>query len=97
LANTNAIILQNGVGTTYAAGLARAYNGGGYADWYLPSKNELNELYTNRVAIGGFGSGYYWSSSEYDAPDAWFQSLGDGSQPEFLKSYTCSVRAVRSF
>jgi hypothetical protein len=97
LANTNAIVTQNGAGITYAAGLARAYNGGGYNDWYLPSKDELNKLYLSQVTIGGFGSGYYWSSSEYDAKGAWFQSLGDGSQPEFIKSFTNGVRAVRSF
>ena len=97
LANTNAIIGQNGAGITYAAGLARAYNGGGYSDWYLPSHNELNVLYINRAAIGGFGSGYYWSSSEGDFGDAWFQSFGNGSQSDFIKSLTNGVRAVRTF
>jgi uncharacterized repeat protein (TIGR02543 family) len=54
----------------------------GYAvcdDWFLPSKDELNLMYTNlKVAgIGGFVESAtfctYWSSSEYDAVEAWYQ------------------------
>jgi len=54
--------------TTFAAGLASSHRGGGYIDWYLPSKDELNKLYNNRVAIGGFATSgtiaTYWSSSQ---------------------------------
>jgi hypothetical protein len=101
-ANTNAIVAQNGAGSTYAAGLADAYTNtdtgtGVYSDWYLPSKDELNKLYANRVAIGGFAAGYYWTSSEGDAWDAWQQHFGNGSQADYVKSITASVRAVRPF
>ena len=97
LANTNAIISQNGAGTTYAAGLARAYNGGGYSDWYLPSKDELNKLYLNKVAIGGFTTGLYWSSSEYSDAGAWFQFFSNGGQYGYGKENALYVRAVRAF
>jgi hypothetical protein len=42
--NSLAIVIQNGAGTTYAAGAARAYTGGSKTDWYLPTTAELNLL-----------------------------------------------------
>jgi hypothetical protein len=112
LANTNTIITVQGVPTPaiidYAANVARAYNGGGYSDWYLPSKDELNFLFINRVAIGGFaGAGSaYWSSSEVDISRAWahgfapldlsWSCLKDGSDLG-EEGGGARVRAVRSF
>jgi hypothetical protein len=72
LPNTLAIITSAIVtGTTnmssFAAGLANSYRGGGYIDWFLPSKDELNLLYQAKDAIGGFATtGYptYWSSTQ---------------------------------
>jgi len=63
-ANTDSIIAQNGAGITYAAGIARAYEGGGYTDWYLPSLDELYQLFLNKDIVGGFSKKGYWSSSE---------------------------------
>jgi len=96
-ANTDKIIGQNDPGITYAAGLARAYDGGGYDDWFLPSKNELYKLYLNRDAIGGFNDSYYWSSSEYDAGNAWIQYFSHGYQDYYYKDTNYRVRAVRAF
>ena len=99
-ANTATIILVQGpVATSYAAGLARAYTSGGYVDWYLPSKDELNKLYLSRDAIGGFSSGnFYWSSSEASKDAAWDQSLVYGYQTQYYFKYLPRlVRAVRSF
>jgi hypothetical protein len=71
---------------------------GGFSDWYLPSKDELNTLYTNQVAIGGFDVAYYWSSSEDDSDFAWGQYFGDGNQGLYFKGNPPNnVRAVRSF
>jgi surface protein len=102
-ANTNTIIASQGATSTdYAAGLATAYNGSGYTDWYLPSKDELNKLYINRLAIGGFATdGDYWSSSEYTDFEpfkyAWRQGFGDGDLLVINKVALFYVRAVRSF
>lgn len=97
LSNTVKIIAQNGTGSTYAAGLARACIDGGYTDWYLPSKNELGKLYDNRGLIGGFAEDFYWSSSEYGASSSWFQTFLNGFQSDTAKGLTCRVRAVRAF
>ena len=70
---------------------------GGYSDWYLPSKDELNQLYLNRVAIGGFASNVYWSSTEGDNVLAWGQYFYDGFQGYDVKNVNYVVRAVRAF
>jgi hypothetical protein len=105
--NTTTIIsVQGATETSYAAGLARAYTGGGYTDWFLPSKDELNKMYTNRATINttaaansgsDFANNYYWSSSEIDNYFAWFQNFNDGAQSYFNKDPTYDVRAVRAF
>jgi hypothetical protein len=103
LTNTNAIVTQNVAGNTYAAGLCDAYTNtdtgtGVYSDWYLPSKDELNQLFINRVAVGGIASAYYWSSSEYNYGSAWFQNFLYVSQSSLNKSFPESyVRAIRAF
>ena len=97
--NTNKIITSQGEpAITYAAGLARAYKGGGYTDWYLPSKVELDLLQSNKGAIGGFYNFFYWSSSEVDESKAWFQFFWNGKQYENVKGELRPlVRAIRSF
>jgi len=94
----NTIDIMNGCST---AGIAARLCGdlvlGGYSDWYLPSKNELNKLYINKVAIGGFADNYYWSSTEYDNSNAWWQYFSNGNLYNYVKVYGFSVRAVRAF
>lgn len=70
---------------------------GGYDDWYLPSKVELDYMYVLKSEIGGFSSAYYWSSTEYNSLYAWIQSFYDGSQDYYdgYKSDCFRVRCVR--
>ena len=98
LSNTNKIIVSQGEpAISYAAGLARAYTGGGYTDWYLPSKDELEKLSYTREIIGGFVNYYYWSSSEFDLRKAWYQTFFSGRQYTTVKGEPAIVRAIRSF
>jgi hypothetical protein len=98
--NTDKIITAQGAAaTSYVAGIARAYRGGGYTDWYLPSKDELHKLYINRVAIGGFFTQKYWSSSalHYGIHSAWDQDFINGSTNGDYNDSRYRVRAVRTF
>jgi len=96
-ANTTTIVEKQGAGS-YAAKLCHDLTVGGYNDWFLPSKDELNKLYLNKVAIGGFADFNYWSSSEYDADYAWGQYFNFGDQNGYRKDNTpIRVRAVRAF
>ena len=108
---------------------------GGFSDWYMPAKNELEVCYynlkpttnTNNTSSGtntnavpsrgsnytsgtpaqttasafqtgnaeAFGAGGYWSSTEFDATNAWIQNFGGGNQFNYFKNYSYGVRAVR--
>jgi len=94
--NTATIVASQGVGN-YAAKLCSDLVLGSYSDWFLPSKDELNKLYINRVAIGGFASENYWSSSEAGINSAWKQQLTNGLQGMLYKNNDYYVRAVRAF
>ena len=97
-ANTDLIISQNGAGTTYAAGIARAYNAGGYSDWFLPSPNELNKAYLNRNILGETFSGWYWTSANdsSNTADAYDSTSGQSWMGK-TKDNVYKVRAMRSF
>jgi uncharacterized protein YjdB len=96
-ANTTAIVTIQGAGS-YAAQLCNDLTVGVYTDWFLPSKDELDKLYINKVAIGGFTISSYWSSSERDADYAWFQNFDSGNQGyDGKQNFPYRVHAVRAF
>lgn len=70
----------------------------GYDDWFLPSKDELNEMYLQKNVIGGFSNAYYLSSSEFDDIfETWAQDFTDGYQTWWNRLVPARVRAVRAF
>ena len=103
-ANTN-LIVSNHLSGTYAAWLCAAHNENGYSDWFLPSQDELNELYLNRatvnttlIANGGTEvSAAYWTSTEANLNEAWYQTFTNGSQFSITKTLSLKVRAVRAW
>ena len=95
-ANTTNILVACGE-TSVAARLAANFSQNGYDDWYLPSLDELNQLYLQRALVGGFANDVYWSSSESTDTRANIQDFTDGSQDTETKSFEIGVRAVRSF
>ena len=83
---------------TAAKTTAGNYTGGGFTDWRLPTREELNQIYLNlrRRNLGSIGDDIYWSSTENDSSTAWYQSMGNGIQRSGnIRSFSLNVRAVR--
>jgi hypothetical protein len=99
-ANTKQIVSVQGNGH-YAASICNDYAGGGFGDWFLPSKDQLNEfyIYSQKWLPGGVLGGQYWSSTEYDAGEAWVQDFANGQQYIDNTSDGAQVRtrAIRAF
>jgi len=80
-----------------AAKAATAYSGGGKNDWFLPSREELNQIYIQRSHVG-ITEGNFWSSSQRDSDNAWYQSFALVNQASINKGNdTRVVCAVRAF
>lgn len=72
--------------------------GQNFTDWRLPTRSELIEMYYNRIEIGGFTIGAYFSSTEADNESAWYVAFWNGSMGTDPKSSVgWMIRAVRSF
>ncbi|AUQ50906.1 Attaching and effacing protein [Phaeobacter inhibens] len=97
MSNTNLLVALNDAGAPYQAAEACRALG---ADWYLPSRDELNLLRTNRSAIGGFDyeNSYYWSSTEGAIDKAFRMRISSTGSSGILnggKNDTRPVRCVR--
>ncbi len=101
LSNTKKIITFLGA-NNYAASVCDKLVTGGVDDWYLPSKDELNLMYSNlyKKSIGNFTTGFYWTSSENQGIYAWIQVFGgelDGFQAPSNKGLFRKLRPIRAF
>ena len=95
-ANTFAIIA--GCSGTTAASTARAYKGGGKSDWFLPSRDELEQMEVRRSILGFGGNTWHWSSSQYSAEEANSRWLGETSNELYFywKDFGDQVRPIRA-
>jgi hypothetical protein len=50
----------------------------GYTDWVFPSLTEMVEIQANRGVIPGLASTYYWTSTEYNANEAYLVQMSTG-------------------
>lgn len=95
--NTVAMLAQSSTANR-AGTITRAYRGpNNLSDWYLPSRDELAQLYNQRTTVGGFFTIYYWSSFEFDNNRAWTLRFSNGDQGSDTKSASYGVRPVRAF
>lgn len=108
-----ALIVSNqgrGDGTSYAALTCSSFNyvenGNSYGGWFLPSRLELNEMFSKKSTIdatalanGGaaFTNDVYWSSTESSNDKAWTVNMGSGGISESSKAYSHKVRAIKKF
>jgi hypothetical protein len=98
LSNTNRINLlcsENQIASRICADL----NLNSYSDWYLPSFNELMEIFWTLQGTNGFSNNFYWSSTEDGQGYAkcMYFSHGFAGSTSNAKFVSQRVRAIRSF
>lgn len=75
-------------------------------EWFLPSREQLKKLYEAKVTVNRalsslqatpLGSGYYWSSTQLDADNAWYVFFDNGEVAASAKSNNGNVRAIKEY
>ena len=84
--------------TEYAVAACKAYRGGGFDDWFIPSFEELKTMFSalNANTSVSFSDGKYWSSTEYNMNFVWARDK-NGSNDWNDRKAKLNVRAVRAF
>jgi hypothetical protein len=98
--NTNSIFAACS-NASYAAKICCNLNANGYSDWYLPSKDELNKIYLQRLNLSFLNNSVgYWSSSETAINTAYGQLFGQtqsSSSVSVSKTTPYYFVAIRNF
>ena len=108
LANTNTLV-SFGTAAHPAAGYCKYLSTGGYNTWYMPAKDEITSMYSNK-SVTPFSSSsdafvisnstirqYYMSSTEKSSSNFEYRgfSLGDILYGGYKNQSTYSIRAIR--
>ena len=100
----NSISIFESCSETTAASATLALELDGYSDWYLPSIDELVEMYTSigqggpNGNIGAFENNFYWSSSGQDDYTCWGGTFADSIVTVSVsRNGSNKVRPIRSF
>ncbi|MFN6374513.1 MAG: DUF1566 domain-containing protein [Chitinophagia bacterium] len=75
------------------------YSYDGFADWSLPSIEELREIYSLKNQMSNFQENWYWSSSQDQSNSNFAIHLGfiSGDEMPVPKEHLKFVRAIRKF
>jgi uncharacterized protein (TIGR02145 family) len=99
--NNQEWIVENLRVTHYADGIAisNLIVDNTYNDWFLPSIDELNLMYTELYlyGVGNLWNNKYWSSSEVDANNALVLAFDSGSYINWSKASVAYTRPIRYF
>jgi len=70
---------------------------GGFKDWYIPSRDELDQIYgqLKRRNLGDFKNGWYWSSSINDNIYPFRQNFSNGEIGTGYREWRQYVRPIR--
>lgn len=97
--NTNAIVGTIGAGS-YAAQICNDLILNSFSDWFLPSRDELTQVYNNLHVngLGNFQNISYWSSSETTTTTiVWYRKFDTGQEGMAGAEQLFGVRAARTF
>lgn len=96
--------LEDLVGGNWNNASTNTSNSGGYTDWYIPSINELSEMYQKigngspNGNLGNFNNNYYWSTTPRNTTYYSTFNLSNGDiHYAYLYGGGALVRAVRKF
>jgi hypothetical protein len=95
LTGSNNTLEDSGAARDSAEAYSRADS---YSDWDLATRYDLNKLYLNRHAIGGYAEfAKGWKKVEVSSVNAWFYSFVTGARFTNGKDDALYVRVVRKF